>query len=80
MACMATGCASVKTLEELEMEAAVTGDWSEVEKRERLIARRNPAAALSCPTGYVAYCEKYVGDQRCGCVSRRVMQNIFAGR
>ncbi len=34
------GCAPVATLEELEAQAYVSGDWSEVEKRERIIARR----------------------------------------
>ena len=33
------GCSGYQTLEQLEDEALVSGDWSAVEKREELIAR-----------------------------------------
>jgi len=36
-----SGCATRLTLEELEAEAVVTGDWTLVERREKAIARRN---------------------------------------
>jgi hypothetical protein len=35
-----SGCASV-SLEELEAEAIITGDWAAVESRERALARRD---------------------------------------
>ena len=35
------GCGTYTSLEQLEATAMLTGDWSEVEKRERIIARRN---------------------------------------
>ena len=34
------GCGSYSTLEELEQEAMLTGDWSRVEQRERILAKR----------------------------------------
>ncbi|MCH7538407.1 MAG: hypothetical protein IID57_11200, partial [Proteobacteria bacterium] len=37
---MLGGCAVVPTLEDLEDQALLTGDWSQVENRERTIARR----------------------------------------
>ena len=75
-----TGCASVKSLEQLEYEASVSGDWSEVERRERVLARRAEKDGLNCPAGYVSFCDRFGGDQKCGCVSREGMRDIFAGR
>ena len=74
------GCASVKSVEQLELEATLTGDWSAVERRERLLARRDHSAAISCPTGYVSFCKTYGFRESCGCVSRQGMREIFAGR
>lgn len=34
------GCASGPTLEELKQEALITGDWSEVEKKEKMIEQK----------------------------------------
>lgn len=62
------GCAAGPTLEELEARALVTGDWSLVEKREAQLARRN-RPTIHCPSGKVSYCESYVGQSRCGCIS-----------
>jgi hypothetical protein len=76
----AAGCAPVKTLEQLELEASVSGDWSAVEKRERLLARRAERRGPSCPAGYLAFCESHGTSKNCGCVSRQGMRDIFAGR
>ncbi len=76
--CFLLGCAPVSTLEELEAQAYVSGDWSEVDKRERMIARRQARQGPSCPSGYIAYCEKYAGAARCTCVSRDAMTGILA--
>ena len=40
------GCADMRSLEELEDEAVITGDWSLVEAREALIAKRNSRRPL----------------------------------
>lgn len=59
------GCAEMKTLEELEMLAAQTGDWSAVEKRERRQAR----TAAKCPSGYISVCQLTGPLERCGCMT-----------
>ncbi len=48
------GCAPVTTLEELEAQAYVSGDWSAVDKRERMIARREARMGPTCPGDAVA--------------------------
>ena len=75
------GCAPMKSLEQLEADAMMTGDWSAVEERERAIARKTErqSTRLTCPSGYITFCQNY-GQERCGCVSRRSMQDVFAGR
>ena len=78
--CFVIGCAPVKSLEQLEAEASVSGDWSAVEKRERILARRAATTGPSCPEGYVSYCERFGGFERCGCVTRTSMREMLAGR
>ncbi len=75
-----TGCAPIKSMEQLEYEASISGDWSEVERRERIIARREEREGMSCPNGYISFCESNAGSQKCGCVTRQGMRDIFAGR
>jgi len=67
-ALIAVGCAPTPSLEELEAEAEVTGDWTEVERYERTLARRE-ARTLSCPSGHIRFCEEYLGGERCTCVA-----------
>jgi len=74
---MLGGCAAVPTLEELEDQALLTGDWSQVEKRERTIARRQAGEPLDCVEGYVSYCETRIVDTQCRCVSYTVMRDMF---
>ena len=74
---MLSGCAAVPTLEELEDQAVLTGDWSQVEKRERTIARRQTAEPLDCANGYVSYCETRIATTRCSCVSRSAIREMF---
>jgi hypothetical protein len=71
------GCATAPTLEELEDQALLTGDWSHVEKRERTIARREAEEPLECASGYMSYCETRIATTRCSCVSRSVMRDVF---
>lgn len=72
------GCASMPTLEELEAEALETGDWSAVEEREALIAKRNARRPAQCPTGHVSYCQKNIGRLDCQCISKAAMNQVFA--
>ncbi len=74
---MLGGCAAVPTLEELEDQALLTGDWSQVEKRERTIARRQAAEPLDCAEGYMSYCETRIVNTQCRCVSYTVMRDMF---
>ena len=74
---MLGGCAALPTLEELEDQALLTGDWSQVEKRERTIARRQAEEPLDCVKGYVSYCETRIVNTRCSCVSHAAMRDAF---
>ena len=74
---MLGGCAAAPTLEELEDQALLTGDWSQVEKRERTIARRQAGEPLGCANGYVSYCETRIATTRCSCVSRSAIREMF---
>ncbi len=74
---MLGGCAAGPTLEELEDQAVLTGDWSQVEKRERTIARRKADEPLDCANGYVSYCETRIAKTRCSCVSRAAIRDAF---
>lgn len=65
-----TGCGSMKTLEELEAEALLSGDWSAVELRERQTARRNLNSSIYCPPGRIGYCEAEFGKTECSCVDQ----------
>ncbi len=74
------GCAPMQSLEELEADALQTGDWSLVEAREALIAKRNARRPRQCASGQISYCEKNVGVYRCVCASKGVMYDAFAAR
>ncbi len=80
VALLAVACAPMKSLEELEAEALQTGDWSLVEEREALIAKRNSRRPMQCATGLVSLCEKSVGLYRCQCVSKGAMAGAFVAR
>ncbi|MCH8060728.1 MAG: hypothetical protein IIA11_09750 [Proteobacteria bacterium] len=57
--CLLVGCTSRPTLEELEAEALITGDWTEVENRERMDKRWGVVQTESrCFTGFVLVCHK----------------------
>lgn len=73
------GCSSYQTLEELEQEALATGDWSAVEQRERILARRAARHGLACPAGSVSYCETWAGlNGKCACVSDDAVAALLA--
>ena len=69
--CLLIGCVNEPTVEELEAQALISGDWSEVEKRERSIAKRENSQALSCPQGMMNYCYDKMSEKTCECVPRR---------
>jgi len=75
-----TGCVSMPTLEELEEQAFLSGDWSEVEKREKLIAKRDLIRGPQCPAGTTAYCERRLGQKRCACVDNSEMRALLSLR
>ena len=59
------GCASTP-LEELEKEASITGDWTEVEWREERIRKRLEESY--CPFGQSDYCIEEQSGILCYCV------------
>lgn len=74
-----SGCSALKSMEQLEQEALVTGDWSAVEMREKQIARRNLKSTLQCPPGEIGYCDGSFGDNRCTCIDQDRI-NAFLSR
>ena len=74
------GCAPMPSLGELEAEAEVTGDWSDVERYERAMARRETRNGRMCPTGQVSYCEQYLGSEDCRCVAGDRMTTYLISR
>ena len=74
------GCAPVPTLEELENQAMLTGNWSAVERRQKTIARRNADRGLGCPGGKISFCVQDIGETVCSCVDRDALDGIFARR
>lgn len=77
---LVVACAPVKSLEQLEAEALATGDWSAVEKRERVLAMRAERNAVNCQSGFIEYCQMIGGSERCSCVTRQRVDEFFAGR
>ena len=55
---------------ELEAEAALTGDWSAVEKRERIDRKMGLTLGdPACKSGHVLVCANEGSRNECGCVS-----------
>ncbi len=74
------GCSTATPMEELERQALITGDWIAVEKRQRMIARREARNGPQCPAGQMAYCEQVAAVNRCTCVARTAFRDAFASR
>ena len=70
--CLIAGCGTYPTLEQLEAEALVTGDWSAVEQREFILERRRQRAGPNCPDGYIGFCSDRTIELRCTCVEAGV--------
>ena len=65
-----SGCTIGPTMEELEDQALLTGDWSAVERRERSLARRQANRGPSCPAGHIAVCVDRFYRDECSCLAR----------
>ena len=76
-ALLVSGCGTFHTMEELEHQAMLTGDWSAVEKRERIIARRKSRSGGGCPVGQVAVCDGMSSLGRCTCVESDNLREIL---
>lgn len=72
------GCASRPSLEELEAEAAITGDFSRVERYNRVDRAMNKTDPNPvCKNGYVLVCHTKSELENCNCnspLNRRVFQ------
>lgn len=64
-------CASKPTLEELEDEAMISGDWSEVERREEIQKGLRGKSAQRCPDKHTVVCEQLGASESCECVPPR---------
>ena len=74
MACI-SGCAARPSMDELKDEAAKTGDWSEVEKRERMDRRMGLYDPdTECPNGQIYLCDKKGEHEQCECVASHTLQ------
>jgi len=74
------GCAGQKTLEELEYEALISGDWTEVEKREQLLARKGEKEGQDCPEGLTNICFEQGMKVSCDCLRPRPPSRLPATR
>ena len=67
VAILMVGCAEYQTLEDLELAALESGDWSAVEQRERLIEKRKARRGMRCSGGRILVCENRGTGSRCRC-------------
>ena len=82
IACLvfAAGCAPTPSIEALEAEAETTGDWTLVERYERMVAREEARRLPSCPSGQMLLCEELLNGQRCSCSSTDAMRVYIPSR
>lgn len=62
------GCVGQPTLEELEAEALITGDWEAVERREGLLKWRN-RHQNNCQQGWTRICTGPELTPKCDCLN-----------
>ncbi len=72
MLVIVVGCAQRPTLDQLEDEALVTGEWTAVERREEIIKKRLEATAPGCPVGLSKDCLEELSGIQCYCIQRAV--------
>lgn len=80
MLCLLAGCAARPTMEQLELQAFNSGDWSAVEQRERMQARIAKRAPVQCPARLVAVCVNQFGNKKCSCVRSSDLQMSLINR
>ena len=73
------GCTVSPTMEELESQAMLTGDWSAVERREQSIARRSFRNGGNCPPNHMSYCQTGPGEKNCTCIKRDSFEMMLLG-
>jgi hypothetical protein len=61
-------CSLRTTLEQLEGEALITGDWVAVERREELIKERREVSAPGCPAPLSKKCIEEQSGIECYCL------------
>jgi hypothetical protein len=71
------GCASKPTLTELEEQALATGDWTEVEAREKGMSRLRRSTEQECPDGAAKVCVDNGGTPYCQCRGGRRGASLF---
>ena len=72
---VSAGCASRPSIEELELDAMRTGDWSAVEQREHMDRRmglNDPDNA--CDNDSILLCSKKGARESCECVTPNVVR------
>ena len=74
------GCGTFTPLEQLEEEALLTGDWSAVEQRERIIARSQFWTSSQCQGDQIQFCHTSGASTYCECVERRVVRSFLGDR
>lgn len=73
------GCGTYTPLEQLEREAFLSGDWSLVEQRERMVSRRDARRGTQCPDNMTNYCVNNFGKTTCQCVSSKILRSALLG-
>lgn len=71
------GCGSYQTMEQLEAHALSTGDWTAVERRERIIQKRKMRDGIRCPPGMTGVCESQGASNRCSCIKSEAIRTLF---
>lgn len=74
------GCGTYTPMEQLEADAFQSGDWSLVEQRERINARRGARHGVQCPDNAINYCESRFGKTNCQCVSTKALRAALTER
>jgi len=77
---LVAGCAAGPTTQELETQAFVSGDWSKVEQRERMVSRRQFRNGIQCSSSHFGYCEVRFGKKVCTCLKRELLDSVFSSR
>lgn len=76
------GCASTPETGELERQALETGDWSAIERIERIADKRRRQADPDgiCAVSQTYFCESFGSMEKCSCMSPSVARAKYYGR